>query len=79
MVLTSWNVSIGTNVAGELVHKGLKFVSMGGTAITRSATYVAEPADFVVRAALGIEIAATFGTTHGNASQSILEDLWRAW
>jgi hypothetical protein len=50
------------------IYVSFVFVGVAGT-------YVAESADFVVRAALGVEIAATLGTTHGNTSQSILEDL----
>lgn len=55
--------------------KALHIRQLGSDIASRVATYVAKSADFVVRAALGVEIATTLGTTHGNTSQSILEDL----
>ena len=75
VLLTSWNVGIGTNVAGELMHEGLHGCQLGNAIASRAVTYITEPADFIVRAAFGVEIAATLGTAHRNTSQSILEDL----
>ena len=75
VLLTSWNVGIRTNVAGKLGHEGLHRRQLGNAVASKAATYIAESADFIVRAALGVEIATTLGTTHRNTSQSILEDL----
>ena len=41
-------------------------------------THVAEPTNFIVRLALGVEVGATLSTTHAEAGESILEDLLEA-
>ena len=62
-------------MAGKLGHEGLHKHQLGNAVASGAATYITESADFIVRAALGVEIAATLGTTHRNTSQGILEDL----
>lgn len=41
-------------------------------------THIAEPADFVVRLALGVKVASTLATSHHETSERVLERLLKA-
>lgn len=74
--ISSGDISVVTNVSGQLLHKG---VALGSEPLPICLGYGAthESSNLIVGLALGVKVTSTFTTTHHQTRQGILEDLFK--
>ena len=70
--ITSGDISVVTNVSGQLSHE---CVTLESALYIEQGKVAHESPDLVVRLALGVKVGSSLTTTHHQTSQGVLEDL----
>ena len=71
--ISSRDISVVTNVSGQLSHECVTLISARSF---RQGRATHESPDLVVRLALGVKVGSSLSTTHHQTSQGVLEDLF---